>query len=624
MKATTIIAALLLCYPPAAPARERGDLNALLFYDDTHFTILNGRDSRLTRKYKALVLNRHGEEHATLELFYNPFHKITSMKATVTDVNGKLLKRHGLRDGHDYQYGISQTASDTRMKRWEMGHHHYPYVIEVAYQEEYKGSLFYPLWSPVPGEKQAVERATFTVSDPSNLGVRYRHLNIADPLKEAEGAGFRYTWQVEKLTPYLLEPFARVSALLPVVYIAPVNFEIDGYKGNMETWENFGRWAARLMEGKNDLPPARVDEVRRLCEGLPTTREKVKAIYRHVQQTTRYTSIQLGIGGWQPFPASFVHQKKHGDCKALSCYTHALLEAAGIPSFYTLIRAGEHAEPLPPDFSSAHFNHAIVTVPVEGDTLWLECTSQTAPFGFLGTFTSDRHALMITPAGGRLVRTRAYPASDNLRVTRARLEITPGGDAALRLEREITGLELEKEGFLDALAGSEKERREWLQDDALPGNLELREFRFLPLEGDECPRSGYRVEGTLKGFCPPAGGRLFITPFPFTTAGEIRLPGERRAFPVEIRYPYTRVDTIATRLPEGYTLETPLEPVTLEGPYGEYSTRFSRHGEELRFVRRFVLRAGIYPPSEYTAFKTFIDQVQSRDRARVVVKRDNN
>ncbi|NJM26365.1 MAG: hypothetical protein HC859_13660, partial [Bacteroidia bacterium] len=104
-------------------------------------------------------------------------------------------------------------------------------------------------------------------------------------------------------------------------------------------------------------------------------------------------SIQLGIGGWQPFEASVVDKNGYGDCKALSNYAVAMLKEAGIKGYYCLVQAGEEPAKLDPMFAENHFNHIIVAVPLKQDTVWLECTSQTNPYGYLGEFTGDRQAL---------------------------------------------------------------------------------------------------------------------------------------------------------------------------------------------------------------------------------------
>ena len=90
-----------------------------------------------------------------------------------------------------------------------------------------------------------------------------------------------------------------------------------------------------------------------------------------------------------------------------------LLKVADINSYYTLVLAGETRQ-LNHDFVANHFNHAILCVPMIKDTIWLDCTSQTLPFNFLGDFTDDRPALLITPEGGKLVRTPAFIKNENV------------------------------------------------------------------------------------------------------------------------------------------------------------------------------------------------------------------
>src|SRR5438105_11830585 len=104
----------------------------------------------------------------------------------------------------------------------------------------------------------------------------------------------------------------------------------------------------------------------------------------------------------------------------------ALLDEAGIKANYVLIRGGDDEEDIITDFPSNQFNHATVCVPFAKDTLWLECTSQTSPAGYIGDFTGNRHALMIDEKGGHIVATTKYEANDNkqIRTTSATIDET--------------------------------------------------------------------------------------------------------------------------------------------------------------------------------------------------------
>ena len=100
----------------------------------------------------------------------------------------------------------------------------------------------------------------------------------------------------------------------------------------MRDWQSFGAWQRELREGRDALPDALRREVHALTDTLTTPREKVRALYDYLGATTRYESIQLGIGGLQPMPAAEVFRTKFGDCKALASYLRALLAECGIAS----------------------------------------------------------------------------------------------------------------------------------------------------------------------------------------------------------------------------------------------------------------------------------------------------
>lgn len=186
----------------------------------------------------------------------------------------------------------------------------------------------------------------------------------------------------------------------------------------------YGEWQYKLLDGRDELTEPFRNKLHGLTAHCSTDREKVKAIYDYLAKTTRYVSIQLGIGGLQPIAASDVCRTGFGDCKGLSNYTRAMLKEIGIPSTYTVISTTN--ERLLPDFSSANqMNHVILQVPLPKDTLWLECTDPSLPFGYIHQGIAGHDALLIEPAGGSIHRLPTYPDSLNTQHIIATITLSP-------------------------------------------------------------------------------------------------------------------------------------------------------------------------------------------------------
>ena len=91
----------------------------------------------------------------------------------------------------------------------------------------------------------------------------------------------------------------------------------------------------------------------------------------------------------------------YGDCKALTNYTRVLLKTVGIESYYTVVYGDRRIENFEQDFVSMQGNHIILAIPSNDNYIYLECTSQTSPFGYNADFTDDRYALIVKPEGGK-------------------------------------------------------------------------------------------------------------------------------------------------------------------------------------------------------------------------------
>ncbi len=121
-----------------------------------------------------------------------------------------------------------------------------------------------------------------------------------------------------------------------------------------------------------------------------------------------------------------------------------MLAYAGIESFYVKVYAGDQPKDLIMDFAEQQFNHAILAVPINKDTIWLENTSNINPFGYMGAFTQNRFALLISKDQSKLVRIPALKMDDNLVATKYYFNLELNGKTQAEANFEIRGAGFDK------------------------------------------------------------------------------------------------------------------------------------------------------------------------------------
>ncbi len=593
--------------------------HTIIINDETQFSVKNRKESTFKRHYTHLLLNDNASEQRDVYITYDQFKRIQSGQVTLYNQNGKTIKEYRLKDFEDKSSVGNSVASDGRLKHLKISYDQYPFFIQASYEVDHSSSLHYPQWIAQIGEGVAVLNTELQVVYPKNLGIRH-HSNT--PVSDSTTLAQEKTliWSINNLPAYQYEHFSGcIDDYSPIVYLAAKEVEVDGFKGRMDSWKSFGQWQNQLLDGKNDLKETDLKELKSRLVGIEDTKQKIAIVYDYLQENSRYVSIQLGIGGWQPFDASYVHEKKFGDCKALSFYTKSLLEEIGIPSHYTIIKAGSNQAEVLKDFSNAYFNHAILTVPLENDTIWLECTSQTNPCGYMGTFTSDRYALIITEEGGELIRTKAYSATESQQNTYSEVSFEEGNNLRVNLHRKYSGLEVENKGFNYYIHESSQNQKRWLYDMLPYNNHHIHTFNFQALSNEVVPEGTLKIVTDIEKGAKKMGQRLFIDMEQFIDRIHVQLPDQERSNDIMIKYPFTHTDTIAIEFPAGYQLESNIKNLQLDTQFGKYELNYFKEAEKNFYVRKLVLNKGHYPPKDYDALRYFFKQISQSDRQKIVL-----
>ncbi len=162
-----------------------------------------------------------------------------------------------------------------------------------------------------------------------------------------------------------------------------------------ETWEQIGRWYADLEKDRR-APSAEVRaKAQELTKGLNTDLDKTQALYDFVAKNFRYVSLSLGLGRYQPHAATDVLHDQYGDCKDKHTLLASLLEAEGLHANSVLINSVRKLDPDVP--SPSQFDHVITLLPMGKEEVWMDTTSEVAPFRLLAYTLRNKQALVIPP-----------------------------------------------------------------------------------------------------------------------------------------------------------------------------------------------------------------------------------
>ena len=573
-------------------------------------------------KMVVTVLNERGEHFGFLMVFYDKFVKVNSISGKSYDALGFQDDRLNNSLINDVNITSSGTLYDSnRMKVARFESDKYPYTVEYDYEIEHNGLLAYPTWNPIESYDFAVEKSSFVVSWPEEMEIRTRELNLpykCSSIKKENGKNI-VEWKLNSLSAIREEPYsAEIHTFVPQVLIAPTQFIFDNYPGKMTSWKDFGDWIWKLNAGRDQLPPQRQAEIRDIVGETNDTVKVIRQLYEYMQKRTRYVGIQLGIGGYQPFPAETVDRLGYGDCKALSNYMRALLNCVGIPSVYVIAGVANNPGILYTDFPSVNQNnHAVVCVPVNNDTLWLECTSQTQPMGYFGEKSAKRKVLLITENGGLLTNTPILNATQNQQLRHAELEISANGSMQGSVNTTFSGYQYD---FVSSIINEsyKEQEKELLDDLALPG-LKISGIAYAENK-DILPSASetYLINSDL--FATKTGTRLFIPLNVFNKRKSSPQNVENRLLPFELQYAYHDKDSLTFLLPEGFQAESLPKAKTLSTEFGEYNSTITLSEKRVSYIREITIKNGEWPNEKYADFVDFFAKIVEFDKAKLVMK----
>ncbi|MBK8624988.1 MAG: DUF3857 domain-containing protein [Saprospiraceae bacterium] len=431
------------------PDTLKEDTEAIILAHNVVTEIFDKYKIKTTIKSSTMILDNNAAKPNLIYVVFDKFSKIDDLKITILSAKGKKIKtiKRGQMINQSLSGG-STIASDARIMYYQVLENNTPYIINTEYSINSKESFTINSFDPIVSPKTAILNSNYKVIHHDiNNKLRFSKSIWGAPKADSSLLQKTFEWSISSLT------VKRISEILKYnqeVTITPIleNFQMDGYDGNLSTWQNFGIWLTNLGKGADILDSKSVEEIKQVIGDETDKKKIVDKLYQYLQHQTRYVSIQLGIGGFKPTMAQDVHNYKYGDCKALSNYMKTLLAVANIPSTYIIIKAGDKKNIIDHQFPQNTFNHAILGVPLDSDTIFLECTSQTSPAGFLGSFTGNRQALWVDGSDSKIINTKVYTHQSNKIKNEYEIYIFKDKVATLNMKQSLDGMGREHINYL--------------------------------------------------------------------------------------------------------------------------------------------------------------------------------
>jgi len=592
--------------------------NAVIRYENTSIEIVNQSKMIINKQMVVTVLNKLGNEDGYIYLYYDDHSKIKNVSVKIYDALGKEIKKIRQNDFKDISAAGNNLYSDNRVLFYEHIPLNYPYTIKYHYEISTSNTAFIPNWLPIKYFYASTQKSIYNIIFPSDIKINLEEFNLKGYLIENNNGDHNISYTLsnalaienEYLSPFFLD-------YGPHVKFAANKFHLAGVDGQAKNWKEFGSWINHeLLDGRDDLNENVKSEIQHLVKGVEDEKERTRLVYDYMQEKTHYISVQIGIGGWKPMLANDVDKLGYGDCKALTNYTHALLEAANVKSFYTVLYAKRRRN-IDNNLANIQGNHAILMVPTKKDTIWLECTNQKSPFGYLGKFTDDRDALVVTPEGGKIIHTKKYTSDENKQLIIAEFTLDEKGNISAKAKIKSLGTQYENHYVIADYDKKEKDEYYKKFFDKI-NNMKIEKTSFknddINIEFTE------EIDFSANNYAVNSGERMLVRLNAFNVNQNVPKRYRNRKQALEIQFGFLDIDHVIINLPKNYLIESIANKKEIVTKFGKYKISMERiSDQQIKYSRELLVNQGLYSVEDYNKYRKFRKKVNQLDNSKIVL-----
>jgi hypothetical protein len=613
---------------------ERTD--AVLLYSETNVTVVSADKIKTLVREAYKILRPDGRSHGTVLVSFNPQRKVKSLHGWCIPAQGKNYEVKD-KDAIEASPGIegAELISDVKLKVLHIPAPDPGNIVGYEYEVEEQPFFLQDTWHFQ--ETDPVRESHYSLQLPPGWEYKASWLNHPE-VQPTQDGGNLSQWSLSDIKGIRREPEMPprdgVAGAMILSFFAPGGPTLNGFVD----WDGMGKWYANLVRGRMEASEPIKREVVSLTASKSTQLQKMQALAEFVQRDIRYVAIELGIGGWQPHPATDVFSHRYGDCKDKATLLRSMLREIGVESYHVAIYTKRGA--ITPQTPAHHgFNHAIVAIklpdgltdaslkatiqhPKLGRVLFFDPTNDLIPFGQLPGYLQANYGLLVTPDGGELVELPQQPSSMNSIERTAKLTLDTTGT----LRGDV------KEVRLGERASSERRRLRTVTKDTdrikpieellanSLSNFRITRATLINLQENERP-FGLDYSFESANYAKNAGNLLLVRPriMGNKSSGFLETK-EPRKFPIEFEGPASDTDTFEITIPDGYTVDDLPPPVDADYSFASYHAKTVVNGKIVDYKRTFELKELSIPVNRAEDLRKFYRTIAGDERNTVVLK----
>lgn len=451
--------------------------------------------------------------------------------------------------------------------------------------------------------------------------------NVKRTVSEKDG-NITYSFVAENM-PAIKEYDGVPSHKYYVPHIVPIikSFRPTGAKKDSTIASDLDammKLSYQYVKGRNlKTDTALNNKTAELIKGAYSDREKVRRIYRWVQDNFQYTMTVGGLEGQVPRQADSVFKRKWGDCKDMSSVLMAMCRKAGVAAYFATIGSNNIPYTHEDVASLMLYDHMICAVKLDGKWVFLDGTDHGLPLGENRVDLQGKEAfVMLNDHDYEVVKIPVAPASRTVRTDHMEMNIS-GNDVTGTIGVNYSGYEAW--GMQEAFAAytREYERDKFVKRLLQRGNQKLEIGKYdvnARTDGDRDVSINARY--TLGDYVAHSRGQVYVNMNARHTFEDMYVDDKNRDVAYYHRNKEIIRETVVLNIPRGYhvTHVPKASKGSLKDAWSyEIAYKVDNRAGTVTMSRTFELNTLKIDPAQFEASNKLVDQLNQQYRETVVL-----